>query len=383
MAAERCEIAVVGGGISGTAAAYHLARAGASVLLLERHEIGTEASGRNAGSLHGQLQHEPFRLRGEAWARTFLPALEFLHRSLRRWATLSDELGVDLEVTTNGGLLLVDDPAYLRLVEAKVALERETGVDARVLDAGEVRRLAPWVGEAIVGAGFMPVEGKANPMLAAPAFAAAASAAGARLETGTAVHSIEEEAAGLRLLTDRGEVLAAQVVLTSGRELARHAAALGTPIPIEDEPAQVSATEPVAPLVHHLVYYAGGRLTLKQAKAGSLLIGGGWEARTDPVSGYPRVDVANLRANLEVALRVAPALAEALVIRSWAGIGSVTADMLPVIGTLPGSGRVHAGMFPHMGLTAGPLMGEVLACLAGGTAVPVEISPFRPDRFAA
>ncbi len=383
MGAQRCDVAVVGGGISGAAASYHLARAGASVLLLERHEVGTEASGRNAGSLHGQLQHEPFRLRGEAWARSFLPALEFLHRSLERWSTLSGELGVDLEVTTNGGLLLVDDPAYLELVEAKVKIERETGVDAEVLDRDEVRRIAPWVSEAIVGAGFMPVEGKANPMLAVPAFARAAVAAGARIATGTPVTAIEEEPGAIHLLTGQGEVRADQVVLVSGRELAQHAASLGTPLPILDEPAQVCATEPIAPLVHHLVYYAGGRLTLKQAKAGSLLIGGGWTARTDHATGYPRVSVPSLRGNLQVALKVAPVLAGALVIRSWAGIGSVTPDMLPVVGTLPGSGRVHAGLFPHMGLTAGPLMGEVLSALALGRSAPVDISAFRPDRFAA
>ncbi|MFC7766673.1 NAD(P)/FAD-dependent oxidoreductase [Leucobacter soli] len=57
---EVFDVAVVGGGISGCATAYFLSRSGARVLLLERHDLNTEASGRNAGSLHGQIQHEPF-----------------------------------------------------------------------------------------------------------------------------------------------------------------------------------------------------------------------------------------------------------------------------------------------------------------------------------
>ena len=108
------DVAVVGGGITGCATAYHLARAGARVVLLDRSEIGTEASGRNAGSLHGQIQSVSYQQKGPKWARDFLPALAFVLGSLAIWRGLSDELGVDLEVKTNGGLLLVDDPTQLR-----------------------------------------------------------------------------------------------------------------------------------------------------------------------------------------------------------------------------------------------------------------------------
>ncbi len=377
----RYDVAVVGGGITGCATAYELARAGASVALLERHEIGTEASGRNAGSLHGQIQYEPFRTRGEGWARGFLPALAFLHASLERWSTLSGELGTDLEVTRHGGLLLVEDQAELPFVEAKIALERATGVDSRLLDAGELRELAPWAAPSVVAAGFCPVEGKANPMLAAPAFARRAVAAGAEVFTRTAVTAVEPAAGEVRIVTPLRTFAADQVVLASGRRLSAQAAGLGARLAVSDEPVQVCATEPVEPLIHHLVYYAGERLTLKQARAGTVLIGGGWPARTDPTTGYPLVDMASLRSNLRVALTVAPQLAGALVIRSWAGVGNGTPDEGPLLGTLRSCDRVHAGLFPYMGLTAGPLMGEVLASLVQRRQPPVDLSPFAPERF--
>ncbi len=377
----RYDVAVVGGGITGAATAYHLASAGAAVVLLERSEVGTEASGRNAGSLHGQIQHEPFARRGETWARAFLPALGFLTRSLERWATLSATLGADLEVTTNGGLLLVDDPAHLPTVEAKVALERECGIDARVLSRAEVRDLAPWVSPRVVGAGFSPIEGKANPMLATAAFARAAAAAGAEISTRTTVSEIEQERDALLVRTTRATLRAERVVLASGNDLGTHTRSLGTPLPVTAEPVQVSATEPVAPLIKHLVYFAGARLTLKQARVGSLLIGGGWPARLHPDTGYPLVDVSSLRQNLAVAVRAVPRIADALLLRSWAGIGNATPDLSPIVGALPGNARVLVGIYPHMGLTAGPLMGEALAALALGLAPPLDLAPFGAERF--
>ena len=390
---RRVDVAVVGGGITGCATAYYLARAGASVVLADSAEVGTEASGRNAGSLHGQIQREPFERLGIRWARDFLPALRFLLGALDVWGRLGDELGTDLEVRTNGGLLLASDSAQMRLVEAKVGIEREAGLDSQVLSRADVLALAPYVGDQVVGAGFSPVEGKANPMLAAPAFARAAERAGAEIRTRCALVDLEASgpAARLTFVTSRGgrnqlQVLDAErVVVASGDALARHVSAVvpGLSLPISTEPVQVAATEPVEPFVQHLLYYAGERLTLKQAKAGTVLIGGGWPARLEPGTGYPLVCLDSLRANLAVALDVVPRLAPVLVLRSWAGIGNGTPDHRPVLGALRHAPRVVVGLFPHMGFTAGPLMGRVLADLASGHSAGLDLAPFSPERFDA
>ncbi len=389
---RRYDVAVVGGGITGCATAYHLARAGASVVLVERAEIGTEASGRNAGSLHGQIQREPFERLGSRWARGFLPALRFLLDALELWEHLGEQLGTDLEVRTHGGLLLADDPAQMRLVEEKVRIEREIGLDAQVLSRSDVVSLAPYVSERVVGAEYSPVEGKANPMLAAPAFARAAAGAGAEIRARCALVDLELQVHAARLTlaasvegrTERQVVEAERVVLTTGDALARHVRSLvaGLALPISTEPMQVVATEPVQPFVEHLLYHAGRRLTMKQAKAGTVLIGGGWPARLEPATGYPLVCLDSLRANLAVALDVVPRLASVLVLRSWAGIGNGTPDHLPVLGPLRHAPRVLVGLFPHMGFTAGPLMGRVLADLAADRSPDLDLSPFSPERFA-
>ena len=68
MKSTQTDILVIGGGIVGTLLAYFLAKAGLEVLLVEEFDLGTLASGSNAGSLHAQIPHEPFVLEGDAWA---------------------------------------------------------------------------------------------------------------------------------------------------------------------------------------------------------------------------------------------------------------------------------------------------------------------------
>ena len=318
------DVVVVGGGITGCAAAYFLAGAGAQVAVLERFDLNTEASGRNAGSLHGQIQHQPFVERGEAWARRFLPALEFLVDSVALWRDLGAELGTDLEVTTNGGLLVAETPEQMRDIERKVRIERAAGFTSEVIGRSDLRRLAPYVSDAMVGAELAPSEGVANPLLAAPALALAARARGASIHTNVDVLGIEREQLGVRLSTARGTVRCRQLVVAAGSGLVSLAAMLDTPLPIDQVAVQLSATEPLERFVEHLVYFAGDALTFKQAKAGTLLIGGGWPADRDLETGAVRVSLDSLRGNLRVAQKVVPAIGRAQLVRSWAGV--VTRD---------------------------------------------------------
>ena len=86
-------------------------------------------------------------------------------------------------------------------------------------------------------------------------------------------------------------------------------------LPIVDGPVQVSVTEQLEKFVNYLFYFTGGKLTLKQAKSGSLLIGGGWPAHVDK-NGVASLSPESLRSNLGVALKVVPALSSVKVIRT-------------------------------------------------------------------
>jgi sarcosine oxidase, subunit beta len=168
-------------------------------------------------------------------------------------------------------------------------------------------------------------------------------------------------------------------VIAAGSRSGDLAAQLGTPLAIEAVPIQVSVTEPAAPLVPHLVYCAGQKLTLKQSRHGSLLIGGGWDAALDD-QGRPQVDPANLAANLRVALAMVPAIGGLNIVRSWAAFVNGTDDWLPIIGPLPGHPNAHVCFVPWVGFTGSPAAAQLTADLVLGRppSFDLPLAPFAP-----
>ena len=380
LATRNFDVIVIGGGSAGCATAYNLAIKGANVALLEKFDLNTQASGRNAGSLHGQIQFEPFHQLGMKWARDFLPGLSFLASSLEIWKTLGEKLNTDLEVGGKGGLMVAESASDMVALESKVKLENEVGIASRLIDQKELHEMAPYISQKMLGAAFCPIEGKANPLVTAPAFAARAKEAGASIVTGVEVLAIEKVDGKFKILTDAGDFFAEKVVLTANAGLPKLAKSLGLDLPISDVPVQVSVTEQVDKFVNHLIYFTTEKLTFKQANSGSLLIGGGWPARYDN-SGEAVLNLDSLQSNLRVALKVCPSISKIKVIRTWIGVGNGTPDHNPVIGEIPGSSGAYIGMYPYMGFTASPLLGEVLSDLVLNSASKIDLKPFSLTRF--
>ncbi|HEX4569666.1 MAG TPA: FAD-dependent oxidoreductase [Dongiaceae bacterium] len=382
------DILIIGGGLAGTATAYFLARAGAEVTLVERSDLNTQASGSNAGSIHAQIPHEPFMIEGEDWARIFAPTIPLMLASIRLWQGLEAELGADLEFHLGGGLLVGESEAQLRDIERKARLERAQGLQVELLDAGELRRRAPYLSERMIGGAYCPTEGKANPLKVTPAFAAAARRHGAEIIAHCPVTALTKEADFYRAETGLGAIRARRVVNAAGAEAGQISAMLGLALPIQGHPIQVNVTEPAAPLVEHLVYFAGEKLTLKQAANGSFLIGGGWPARWSQRGiglwgKRPAVDLDSLRANLATAQRVVPALASVRLLRVWPAIVNGTADWKPILGEVPGLPGFFVNMFPWMGFTAGPISALITSELVLGQKPSMDIAAFSALRHVA
>ena len=375
------DVLVIGGGLVGAATTYYLARDGVDVALVERFDLNTQASGSNAGSLHVQIPIADFLTQGEVWARNFSPALPLLRESVRLWRTLEVELGAELEVSIEGGILVAETEAQMRAITCKAAIERAAGIDVELLTAADLGGIAPYLSPRMIGGAFYPDEGKANPLKATPAFAAAARRHGARILPNCPVTGLAQEAGAYRVETTAGPIRARRVVNAAGAEAGRVSAMLGFPLPIEGHAIQLSVTEPVEHLVPHLVYFAGERLTLKQAKNGCFLIGGGWPARWSSRADRPCVDPLSLRANLSAARHVMPRLDSVRLLRVWPAIVNGTADWKPILGELPGRPGFFISMFPWVGFTGGPIAALLTTDLVLGRKPRLDVAAFSATRY--
>ncbi len=363
--AERFDVLVIGGGITGLMTAWNLAEAGASVVLVEAGDLGTQASGANAGSLHLQIQYPEFAAYGEDWARSYGPCLGFLKDSLALWQELSDRVGEHLDVKLGGGVVVAQTSAQMDVIARKAAIEAEHGVETKLLTRDELRIIAPYLSDKAIGGGFCALEGKANPLRATPAVAAAAQDAGVTIHRNTKVVGIGEKPDGFDIYTSNGTFRAKRVVNAAGAKAGDVAAMLGVDITIDGFPLQVTVTEPVARLIPHLVYSAAGKLSLKQAANGSCIIGGGWPAARRE-NGTLATDPVSLTGNMGVAADVVPKLGQIRAVRSWTAWVNGTPDWRPILGEVPDQPGFFLALFPWVGFSAAPMTAQVTADLVLG-----------------
>ena len=231
----------------------------------------------------------------------------------------------------------------------------------------------------MVGGALCSIEGKANPLLATPAFAAAAKDRGTVIEQGQRVTEIRRLPDHYEVQCGNRSYRALRVVNAAGTQAGNIASMLDGKIEMQSFPIQLSVTEPVSPLIDHLLYFSSEMLTLKQTKAGTILIGGGWPAILDKQQ-QPRVKGSSLYNNLLIAVRTVPAIAAAKIVRTWAAEVNGNQSWLPVIGEMPGSSGFFINYVPWMGLSGALAASRITASLTQGHKPPVDfdIAPFRP-----
>lgn len=371
---KRPDVIVVGGGVAGCSIAYRLAQRGRQVLLLERRELASGASGRNAGmtgsgsSLHGAA--------GRAVAALTTANLALIQ-------TLPEELDADFSLRLPGTLDVATTEEQWDHLEQAVATQRANGIDAHLLDRQQARELLPALAEDILGAEFLPGRGHLWPFALVHAFARAAGRHGAIIRTGAAVDSLlwkGERVVGVR---SGGEtILADEVVLATNAYTPHLLLELpdGAIVPAR---GQILVTEAQPPILAHPFGTNFDKEYGRQTPDGKILFGGFRRLDDDQGLGHEdeRVTPAvihGLAANL---VRLFPALADVRVVRCWAGIMGFTPDGLPLIGRYAPGLTLAAG-FNGGGFSWTSITGKIVADLLDGHDPGFDLAPFRPTRFA-
>ncbi|XUL92883.1 NAD(P)/FAD-dependent oxidoreductase [Streptomyces galilaeus] len=372
------DVVVIGAGILGASAAFHLAERGYRVVVLERGAPNREGSGTTAGNLHIQAIHT--RRPGQEVPVDSARLLPLQRRASDHWSQIEERLGTDVELRCGGGFMVAETAVQEEELREKHEWERQAGIPTEVLTGDEARKQLPLLSDRVRAASWCPLDGYANPLLITPAYLAAARRLGVEVHTFTPVTGIHRIGDGYKVQSGERSWTAPVVVNVAGPWITEISALAGIHIQMSPVAIQMHVTVRVPPVMHHLVQHIGEGMSVKQVSAGNLLIGGGWPAARLDMAGRSTVSVPSMVGNLAQAGRILPFLGDLRLLRMWAGPLAATPDEMPVIGEVPG----HPGFFVAGGtyaFTLAPVWGDTLARQISGEPPADPVDDLGPGRL--
>ena len=377
------DVLVIGAGMVGAACAYYCAEAGLRVGVLER---GAVASGTTSSGEGNILLSDK-----EPGAELDLAAL-----SVRLWVALGERLGADrFELHAKGGVVVARTAAAAAGLTTLAARQRACGVDVVDVGPAELSELEPNLTRDVALGAYYPQDMQVQPMLAAAELLRHARSLGATVHTGTEVLGFLRDGDGAitGVRTSAGELSARWVVNAAGTWGGDLAALAGAPVPVLPRRGFILVTEPLPPVIRHKVYSADyvanvasddagleTSVVVEGTRAGTVLIG----ASRERVGFDRRVSLRVLRRLAADAVGLFPFLAEVTLLRSYLGFRPYCPDHLPVIGPDPRvPGLVHACGHEGAGIGLSAATGHLIAQTLTGATPDLDLTPFRPDRFAS
>ena len=355
------EVVVVGAGAVGTSVAYHLAKRGKRVTVVDRAGTGAGTSAATFALI---------------WVHSKEPAhyMELSLRSAKMFPSLAQELDADVHLDQPGGVTLCMTDDDLVKGHAMVARQSASPLYAgRVIDAAETHRLQPGLSHEVLGAIYSPDDGHIDSIRYVTALARGARRLGVKFLSYTDVTGIERKDGAITgVLIGQDRIVAPHVVNAAGPHAAAVARMVGVELPVYPVRGQVLVT---LPMPRTLRMPMSG---VRQNPTGHFFLG---FTRED--AGYDAaVTTAGIRNIVRSAVRRVPILKEARLLRAFAGIRSMPVDGLPCLGPVPHVPGFYIAV-SHSGITLSPLHGTVIADLIcnGRTEIPIApYDPLRPQR---
>ncbi len=360
-------IVVAGAGIIGASIAYHLAKRGANVTILDALEPGSGASGKSLGWINATFSKRP---------RAYFD-LNVL--GIARWRHLEIELEGALKVQWGGSVAWFPPGPEAEELRRNVRSHQDWGYAVHSVDEAEFRELLPNVspGEFAV-AYHSKDEGSVDPLEALAVMLKSARQFGAEVRPGC-------EVAGFRLaggrvqsiVTRKGSLEADAFVLACGVGSPRLAEIAGMHVPLKDSPGVLVHTTSVPRLIDRVVLAPGTHF--KQGLDDRIVAGGPIVAGVGTAITEANIEQAG--EIMQLVQRFLPTLKGVDVERVTLGQRVMPADEYPIIGFADGCPNLYVAA-THSGVTLAPLIGQLAAAeiLDGVRASPLEL--YRPSRFS-
>lgn len=368
------EVIIIGGGVIGCATAYYLAKEGTSVIVLEGSDhIGNGGSSRNGGGVR-QSGRDPREL----------PLAMYGIRTL--WPHLSEELETDCEYHQDGNLRLGKTEKHREILEGLADRARACGLDVRMIDGDEVRRINPHLSHEVTVASWCPTDGHANPLTTTLGFYKMARRLGARFITGEPVTELRTVKGKIRkVITPNNVYEGEQVLVAAGLHSREILGTVGIDVPIDSSLLEALVTEAEAPMFDQMLGTADADFYGHQTKHGSFVFGG--SSGLEPFykdNGTPVTSSRTAPCICRGIMKYFPELADAKIVRTWAGWSDRSADGVPVLGAVDEIPGLYAACaFTGHGFGISPAVGDQLAKLIRTGSTDVDLSPLRYDRFHA
>ena len=369
------EVVIIGAGGHGLAAAYHLARDHGirDVAVIDKGYLGGGNVTRNTAIVRSNY---------------FLPARgDIADRSLELWEGLSEDLNFNVMFSQGGIINLAHSTSQLDDFARRANAMAIRGVPAELLSRDEVAALLPRLDISsstrypVVGGLLQRRAGTVRHDAVAWGYARAAASLGVDIVQNHEVTAITSEGGRVTgVVTPHGEIHADRVIAAVSAGSTRIAQAAGLTLPVESHVLQAAVTEPLAPVLHHVVTHGLVNFYVSQTDKGELLLGGN-------IDGYNTRIARGGPSPLEEAIRVLvsmfPSLSRVRLLRTWAGVVDMSMDGAPILSETPLGGFYLNTGWCYGGFKTTPAVGELLAEMVATGTTPPMAAPFALDRFAS
>jgi glycine/D-amino acid oxidase-like deaminating enzyme len=373
---QTSDVVIIGAGIMGCSAAFHLSQRGLDVTVLEKDTVGAGGTGRSSAIIRQHYSNE-------------LTARMAVH-SLRVFENFADVVGAECGFRRTGWVALASEGDKAGL-ESNVAFQQGLGINTRLAGLEELREMVPGVSTSqVAGVAYEPDSGYADPHLTVNGYADAARRHGAKILVNRCVTSVRMAADKVVGVEAGGDVYDAPVVLNCAGPWGRNVARMvGADVPIESCRVQVAVFRRPPQYTAHPVVMDFIQGAYLRPETGNLTLVGSIDpaeanAIVDP-DDYPEHGEDQFVAEMaEMFVKRCPPMDQSESTTAYASLYDVTPDWHPIVDEVPeGSGSFICSGFSGHGYKLAPAIGVMVADLITGAETPeFPADLFRAERFA-